>query len=298
MKSVATLAGFAVALAALFGGAAAVGGLLDPSAPGGSAEARAKVTAMDAMTAESKGGHGAMPDPLRGLAVAENGLRLEVLDPEVRRNRTEQLRFRIVDDRGRPVRDFDVEHTKRMHLIVARRDLATFQHLHPTMRADGTWSTPLRLSDAGSYRVFADFSHDDEATTLASDLRVDGAADLASLPKPVTQAMSDGGYDVRLDRGAARAGRDSELRFTVLEDGRPVDVEPYLGADGHLVALREGDLAFLHVHPIDGDHGGQSADDDSIGFEATFPTPGSYRLFLQFKRDNRVHTVAFTQDVT
>jgi hypothetical protein len=238
-----------------------------------------------------------MPDPLRGLAVAEHGLRLEVLDPEVRRDRTEQLRFRIVDDNGRPVRDFDVEHTKRMHLIVARRDLATFQHLHPTMRADGTWSSPLRLREAGSYRVFADFSHDDEATTLAGDLRVDGAADLAPLPQPVAQAKSDGGLDVRLDRGAARAGRESELRFTVLEHGRPVDVERYLGADGHLVALREGDLAFLHVHPLETAHRA-GADDDSIGFEATFPTPGAYRLFLQFKRHNRVHTVAFTQEVT
>ena len=188
MSPAATLAGFAVVLAALFGGGAAVGRVLDADAPGGQAEApmAAEAPAMQDMTeshTEKKAGdHGAMRMPVRGLAVAENGLRLVVADAELRRDRTERLRFRIVDERGRAVRDFDLEHTKRMHLIVARRDLGTFQHLHPTMRADGTWSTPLRLSDAGSYRVFADFSHDDEATTLASDLRVDGPADLAPLP--------------------------------------------------------------------------------------------------------------------
>ena len=65
-------------------------------------------------------------------------------------------------------------------------------------------------------------------------------------------------------------------------------MEDYLGAKGHLVALREGDLAFLHVHP----------DADRLGFMAEFPTAGAYRLFLQFKTGGRVHTAAFTQEVT
>ena len=90
---------------------------------------------------------------------------------------------------------------------------------------------------------------------------------------------------MRLDSGAARAGQEVELRFAVTKDGRPVQTEPYLGAGGHLVALREGDLAFLHVHPA-GD-----------AFEATFPTTGAYRLFLQFKVDGRVHTAEFTREV-
>ena len=174
-------------------------------------------------------------------------------EPELRRGRTQQLRFRIVDEQGHAVRDFDVEHTKRMHLIVARRDLTGFQHLHPTMAADGTWSAPLRLAEAGSYRVFADFSHDDQPVTLADDLRVDGVADLQPLPLPTTGAVSDGGYEVRRDAGPARAGDESELRFTVTKDGLPVRTEPYLGA--------------------------------------------AYRLFLQFKVNGAVQTVAFTEGV-
>jgi hypothetical protein len=67
----------------------------------------------------------------------------------------------------------------------------------------------------------------------------------------------------------------AELGYAITRDGKPVETEPYLGAGGHLVALREGDLAFLHVHP----------------------TEGRYRLFLQFKVDGRVETVAFTREV-
>jgi hypothetical protein len=287
MNASAKLGGFVATLAVLFGVGALAGGLLDPAG-----EAPAEATG----AAHGEGEHAmaaADAPSVRGLAVAADGLRLVVETPELHRGATQRLAFRIVDERGRTVRDFDVEHTKRMHLILARRDLTSFAHLHPEQRPDGTWTTSARLEQAGSYRLFADFSHEGRAVTLASDLRVDGAADLRPLPAPRPTASTDGGYAVRLDAGDVRPGVASELRFTVTKDGVPVQTEPYLGAGGHLVALRDGDLAFLHVHPDE--HG--EGKDDAIGFGATFPTAGRYRLFLQFRHEGRVHTVAFTQEV-
>ncbi len=321
MSAPVKLAAFAATLAVLFGGGALAGGAIDPDRErprAAHADAAPKSTgAHDAAEKEHESvstshteaksaGHGTgagekANHPVRGLAVAENGLRVVVVDPELRRGRTEQLRFRVVDGRGDSVRDFDVEHTKRMHLIVARRDLTGFQHLHPEQAADGSWKTDIQLVEPGSYRLFADFSNSDEQYTLAADLRVDGNADLRPLPAPAANSVSDGGYEVRLDAGRARPGKEADLRFTITQDGQTVHTEPYLGAGGHLVALREGDLAFLHVHPTDGEPSGAEADDvehdDSIGFAATFPTIGRYRLFLQFKHDGRVQTVAFTQEV-
>jgi hypothetical protein len=278
---VSKLAAFAAALTVLFGGAAVAGGAIGPDP----AEDVAAPEEHDEMTSSET--HAA--DPVRGLAVATDGLRIVVDDAELRRGRDETLSFRIENTRGETVRDFDVEHEKRMHLILARRDLTGFQHLHPEQAADGSWRTTVRLDEAGSYRLFADFAHDGENQTLATDLRVDGEADLRPLPGPESTAVSDGGYDVRLDAGAARPGEEADLRFTITgSGGKPVRTEPYLGAGGHLVALRDGDLAFLHVHPMD----------DSVRFAATFPTEGRYRLFLQFKHEGRIHTVAFTQEVS
>ena len=132
----------------------------------------------------------------------------------------------------------------------------------------------MTVSDAGSYRVFADFSIGGKAHTLADDLTVDGTVRSQQLPAPVDSVNVDG-MRVTQTEGATRAGE-------------PVAIEDYLGAKGHLVALRQGDLAFLHVHP----------DENSLKFMATFPTAGNYRLFLQFKtEDGRVHTAAFTQEV-
>jgi len=64
------------------------------------------------------------------------------------------------------------------------------------------------------------------------------------------------------------------------------------------VALREGDLAYLHVHPVEGDHGDHGGSPDGpVAFATEFPTDGRYRLFLQFKVDGRVETAAFTREV-
>lgn len=259
-------AAYLVALVALFGVAFLAGGALG----GVDTKPRAEAMAME--------GHEAGPPP--GLAVASEGLRL-VAPSTLRAGVREDYAFKVVDERGATVRGFDVEHDKRLHFIAVRRDLTGFQHLHPTQAADGSWSTPLTLRDPGAYRVFADFTPSGgEKTTLGADVLVSGTFTPRALPAPSDHASADG-FDVAL-----RASGET-LRFAITRDGRPVAVEPYLGASGHLVALREGDLAYLHVHPHE----------DAVAFDAEFPSAGRYRLFLQFKVDDEVHTAAFTKVV-
>ena len=266
MNPLLKLAGFAVVLALAFGSAAFAGSALDVRA----GKAKPKPMAMDSE-------HG-KPQPVRGLAVSDRGLTLELARTTAPRGDRFDLSFRIADRRGATVKRFDLEHTKRMHVIVVRRDMTGFQHVHPTQRADGSWSVPVALADAGAYRVFADFSVDETAHTLAADLSVDGPIRVAAFPEPQKSVEVDGLTVTKNDLG-----------FTVTRDGRPVAIQDYLGAKGHLVALREGDQAFLHVHP----------DAERLQFGATFPTAGRYRLFLQFKTaDGRLHTAAFTEEVT
>ena len=239
-------------------------------------------------------GHGTMGDDhtmaVQGLSVANEDFRLVADTSGFEVGRPAAFRFRIVDRNGRAVRDFALEHTKKLHLIVARRDLTRYQHLHPVEQADGSWTVPLTFSDPGTYRVFADFTaHGSDRATLGTDVIVPGPSAGEPLPAPV-ESVSVDGYDVSItstgDRGEERA-----LDFAVTREGRPVHVEPYLGADGHLVVLRQGDLAYLHAHPEEDGQGGP------IRFMVEYPSAGTYRLFLQFKDAGRVHTVAFTQEV-
>ena len=119
--------------------------------------------------------------------------------------------------------------------------------------------------------MFADFvpAATGETLTLTSTLDVAGDLQPVPLGEDSTESTVDG-LTVTLD-GAPAAGTSSKLTFTVTRDGVPVTtLQPYLGASGHLVALRIGDLAYLHVHPMD-EPAGES------GPEVAFMARGTHR---------------------
>jgi hypothetical protein len=282
VTSVLRLAGFVAVLAAVLGAGYATGSALD-SAP---------VAARPEMGAE--GGHGGAehtPQPVievAGLSVAERGYALRLDATRVRAGNGVPVSFTITGPDGSPVTSYQVEHEKELHLIAVRRDFTGFQHVHPARDASGVWSTRLDLRP-GSWRVFADFVPADGETrqgvTLGSDLEVSGRYAPAPLARPTTSAHVDD-LTVTLT-GRPRAGQTGELAFAVTRGGQSVEPEPYLGARGHLVVLREGDLAYLHVHP----------DEDALSFATEVPTPGRYRLFLDVKVDGKVRTAAFAVEV-
>ena len=205
-----------------------------------------------------------------GLALEQDGYRLQQERSSLAAGRAQPYVFRILGPDGSVLRDYDVEHERRLHLIVVGRETdAPFLHLHPRQRADGAWAVPLELPAAGSYRAFADFTTGGERRTLAIDL--------AATAGPPAAAFWDSSYVVKLRRQGDR------FVFDVRGDGGPVKTEPYLGAGGHLVVLREGDLAYIHAH----------AEEDELAFDVPFPSEGRYRLYLQFKVGDTVETARF-----
>ncbi|MBV2362159.1 hypothetical protein [Streptomonospora nanhaiensis] len=272
---------YGLALVVAFAGALGAGRIADPLVPD---------------TAQADRPDGTAPPEMEpaGLRVAQAGYRLDVLSAPQEADDRDELAFRIVGPDTRPVTEFTTAHERRMHLIVVGRDMTGYQHLHPAMDDDGVWRTDLELADPGPYRVFADFvpTAHSEGLVLGADLGVPGDYAPEPLPEPAATAEVDG-YEVALS-GEIEPGRPRDLVFTVSRDGRPVtDLEPYLGAYGHLVALRTGDLAFLHVHPKLDSGGGSPAGPD-ITFSAETPSPGEYRLFLDFKHGGEVRTAEFT----
>jgi hypothetical protein len=230
-----------------------------------------------------------------GLQVGDRGYRLVPQDRGLPVGVRSDFRFRIVGPDGTPVTAYTPTHEKDLHLIVVRRDLSGFQHLHPDRAADGTWSTPLAVAEAGQYRVFADFQPAglDEPVTLGVDVPAAGMYRPRPLPAPARTAEVDG-YRVEL-AGELVPGTASKLTVRIARDGIPVtDLQPYLGAFGHLVALRDGDLAYLHVHPDGAPAKAGAVGGPGIAFHAEVPTPGRYRLYLQFQHDGAVHTAEFT----
>jgi hypothetical protein len=288
---------FAAALAATFGAAYGVGRAIDPVVADASPAAHQTHAGEPSAEPGGDGGRtGHESEPAGGLQISEDGYTLDLATPRVTAGQRTELRFTVRDDDGRAVTAYRREHDKELHLVVASRDLTTYRHLHPTRAADGTWSTPVDLPRAGGYRVFADFTPAEKSAgnlTLGADLAAGGAYRPEAPPAPDSTVTADG-YQVGL-AGTLTPGRAGELKLKVSRDGRPVtDLEPYLGAYGHLVALRSGDLAYLHVHPNGEPGDGTTKPGPEISFTATAPSTGTYRLFLDFQHEGKVHTAAFT----
>ncbi|MEO8695555.1 MAG: hypothetical protein ABI658_18680 [Acidimicrobiales bacterium] len=224
----------------------------------------------------------------QGVSIAAAGFRFEPLTSQIAADGATAYRFRIVDDGDNPVRHFEVNHERELHLIVVSRNLIDYAHVHPVRDDFGVWSVELPPLPAGSYRVLADFrASGADAVTLGADLVVSGTPRSVLLPDPASIARV-GGYEITIS-GLATVGA-SDLSFDVRRDGEHVATEPYLGAAGHLVGIRSGDMAYLHVHPTD-EHQGAN---DAIRFTAEFPTAGVYRLFMDFSHEGVVRTAAFT----
>ncbi|MCP3420513.1 hypothetical protein [Nocardioides pinisoli] len=298
LRVVAFVAALATAFALAWGGGRLVGPLdTEPVAAHDGAEAHdgAAGDAHSAEDGDDAGAHGSAVAEATGLTARADGFTLALTDRTPAAGRT-TLSFQVLSSSGRPLLDYTREHEKDLHLIVVRRDLTGFQHVHPRLDVEtGTWSVPVRLTP-GVWRVVADFTPEGwEGITLADDVSVAGDFTPAALPADDRTARVEtdaGTYTVSLE-GDTAPGASTVLTTRIELDGEPVtDLEPYLGAYGHLVAMRAGDLGYLHVHPEEGPAG------PGIDFATAFPEPATYRLFLDFKHRGAVHTAAFTVDAS
>ena len=224
-----------------------------------------------------------------GTSPAAGGLTLESSPTTIPLAKRTVLALKVLDARGMPVTKFDRDQTKLMHLIVVRDDFLGYQHLHPVLGSGGRFTVPLLFAAPGRYRAIADFTTAGKRYALGVNITVPGAVTAAPLPPPSSMTVIHG-YDVQFDHGPLKPRGSAQLRFTVRRGGKPVSaLQPYLGAFGHLVALRKRDLTYSHAHPF-----AHNAARGTLMFHAEFPSAGTYRLFLQFRAAGRVHTAPFT----
>jgi len=190
----------------------------------------------------------------------------------------------MIRDGKRVVLDYDVRHEKELHLIAVRQDFGDYRHLHPQFAGTGGWIVPKLSLSSGVWRLYADFKPTGgRPTVLHEDVRVGGAVAAPAVEQP---------DQVKLGGDLTSGGRGSMLTFAVTRHGKPVTLQPYLGAFGHLVVLREDDLEYLHVHPS------ASAATEPVPFHVEVLAPGRYRLYLDYQVDGVVHTATFTLDAT
>lgn len=209
-----------------------------------------------------------------------------------------RLSMRFEDGRGSRVTSFESVHEQQLHLFIVSRDGKYFDHLHPVRRGD-MFEIDVRFREAADYMVFADFVPTGGTPQLLQQMIVTPAAK-AGPPSDTAFAAVSGadrtqdGIAVHLEVEELRAGTPALLTFTVADaaTGKPIqNLEPLLGATGHLFFANDDLTEAAHSHPLEMDRGPR------IRFLTRFALPGSYRVWLQLKRDGRVITVDYALQV-
>lgn len=295
MNAAGRLIAYGAAVAVTFGGAFVAAGAVVPDRVVERWAAQATDSPHDESGHEATGTQPVVT-PQKGISMSSQGYVLSEVSAPQSAEQAGELAYTITGPDGSPVTEYQEAHEKEMHLIVVRTDGTQYRHVHPELDpSTGSWSLPWQWEEAGTYKIYADFAPTgDGEDTLTLSRTVDVAGELTPVTdRPLSAKDEVDGFEVTLD-GELTAGTSSDLTLSVTQDGAPVTtLEPYLGAFGHLVALREGDMEYLHVHaegedPVPGETSGPE-----ISFMAEAPTASRYYLYLDFQINGEVHTAQF-----
>jgi hypothetical protein len=227
-----------------------------------------------------------------------------------------RVEFWMTDASQRAVRQYDLDMTKRMHLVAIGSDLSTFMHVHPSLGADGRFRIDLAVPRPGLYHLYADVTpHAYGQQVFRFDVPFGDAQAMQRARAPAGSAAQTGPYTVRLERLTLDLRRPAPLAVDILRDGKPAaDLHPYLGAAAHAVFIDARDLTYVHVHPAPA--GNQEMGAMPMGtmqmaaapeelpagahvapvmsLDAGVRNAGPYRLWLEFSGGGAVHVAAFS----
>ena len=226
-------------------------------------------------------------------------LDIEITPRVLRAGRPARIRFSVRDPQTHAsIRRFALVHERVFHLFVVSQDLEYFTHVHPTLRSDGSLDVVVVLPRPGVYQLIGDFLPVGGAPQLVQKSVVTtgytGALVATPHPAPDLADKVVGGTRVKLTMPEPLAGREQLVTFDLQDaaTGEPVtDLQPYLGAAGHLL-LASSDLAIVaHSHPV---ADMSASGGPTVVFQMLFPRAGEYRMWVQFQRRGEVFTSSFT----
>ena len=240
----------------------------------------------------------------------EFDLQMQATPAAVKPDEKVKLRFVISDpNTGKQVKQFAIMHDKLFHLFIVSQDLSQFQHIHPMLESDGSFTIETVLPKPGHYKVYSDiYPIEGTPQVLQRDISTVGyKSDLhASVPHlsadtVLTKTLDGIKIELKLDPAEPIAGKPMTLKYHLTDEktGAPLrTLKPYLGAWGHTLVLSEDQTEYVHSHPAetipeDVDRTKLKGGPD-VTFEGLLPRPDVYKIWTQFLHGDTLTTVSFT----
>jgi len=214
----------------------------------------------------------------------KQGLSVDMFVGDVQAGHPVNLRFYVNRKPGDfPVDDLQVEHERLIHVIGVRDDLGEFFHIHPIKTGPGTWRVSHTFTNGGNYKIWCDVKYQSVSYGVAQPLlTVSGKMGAPRTPLDLKERATASGYDITLTHSERLAiGKTNALQFVIRDaNGKPIQIENFLGAPMHLVLIKDDLSVYLHAHP---EHREFVDSTDPIRFFELFPQPGTYKLVAQFR---------------
>lgn len=207
---------------------------------------------------------------------------------------------------GQPVDDLVSHHDALMHLVVLDHTGTFMTHQHPPRVAPGRFTIVITPDRPGSYTAYAEIQRQDSGTQVVArsfEVAGSGVPPPPAAPGLGTRTVNDVQVAVASSLTPLRVGKQTTLTFAFSHHQAPLtDIQPYLGMAGHLFARSDDGMTFAHVHAAE-----PVAPSDpravpvsygpNVRFAYTFPKPGTYQVWAQFRRSNEILTVPLTLEV-
>lgn len=206
---------------------------------------------------------------------------------------------------GAPIgpNDLEIAHTKKLHLLIIDESLTDYQHIHPVPGAKpGEWTFNFAPKFARTYRVWSDTKRNGaDQEYVFADLPAGSQKAPAPDAKPVASAELNGlKFSLSFD-GPVKAGEGVMGSVAVVDakTGKPfTQLQPIMGAFGHVVAFSRDWGSIEHVHPL-GDEPTKDTDRSGpvIGFHMEPQNAGVLKIFVQILGSGKETIVPFTVNV-
>ena len=194
-------------------------------------------------------------------------------------------------------------HTKKLHLLIIDESLTDYQHIHPVAGTKaGEWIFSFTPKFGRTYKVWADATRaDGNQEYVFADLAAGSEKAPAPDAKPIATAEKDSLKFALSFAGPVKAGEGAMGSVAVIDvkTGKPFNqLQPIMGAFGHVVAFSRDWSSIEHVHPL-GDEPSKDTDRSGpvIGFHMEPQNAGLLRVFVQILANGKETIVPFTVTV-
>jgi hypothetical protein len=240
-------------------------------------------------------GHGAAaPSPAPSMDVKATW-KLSADKPQS--NQEASISIQIDDSKGVPVEKFDVNHEKQLHLILVSKDLSYFDHIHPEYKGKRLFEISTMFPENREYKLIADFVPTGAQQKTESHWIQVGNEKAAMEPltpdKSLTKTIDNKEITLQFDK--LQAGKEVQMNFSFKDSKTKAPItnlQPYLGAVGHVVIISSDVEQYIHNHPLE-----EKATGPDAKFATSFSKNGVYKIWGQFQQNGKVFIVPFVVQV-